>query len=194
MCSSPHMHKDSLTLTNWYFGMSLYILMYEEYMSNHFLARYSPIKTYNFIPKFDHWMIHMWSRCYCRDHTGTCRDTLKDVGLPLMEAMQQYEEGNYEAAVNLAYPVRYNIPKLGGSDAQVHNLILFYFSLWISKWDNLIQTTMSWPLIYPFLLFHSDLFTFLICFSVMCSVCLSFKQPWNHQIQNTNNLPSKWLQ
>ncbi len=38
-----------------------------------------------------------------------------------MEAMQQYEEGNYEEAVNLAYPVRYNIPKLGGSDAQVYN-------------------------------------------------------------------------
>ena len=41
------------------------------------------------------------------------------VGVPLMESIRQYEEGNYEEAVNLLYPVRYNITKLGGSDAQV---------------------------------------------------------------------------
>ncbi len=42
-----------------------------------------------------------------------------------MEAMQQYEEGNYEEAVNLAYPVRDEIQRLGGSDAQVDCLGLF---------------------------------------------------------------------
>ena len=55
----------------------------------------------------------------CRDQTGDNKDTMQCVGVPLMESIRQYEEGNYEEAVNLLYPVRYNITKLGGSDAQV---------------------------------------------------------------------------
>ena len=55
----------------------------------------------------------------CRDQTGDNKDTMQCIGVPLMESIRQYEEGNYEEAVNLLYPVRYNITKLGGSDAQV---------------------------------------------------------------------------
>ena len=41
------------------------------------------------------------------------------IGVPLLESMQEYQEGNYEKAVDLLYPVRYEIWRLGGSEAQV---------------------------------------------------------------------------
>ena len=44
---------------------------------------------------------------------------MNTVGVSLLESIYEYEEGNYEASVDLLYPVRYHITKLGGSDAQV---------------------------------------------------------------------------
>ena len=55
-----------------------------------------------------------------RDQSGDNRDTMQIVGVPLLESIREYEEGNYEEAVDLLYPVRYHITKLGGSDAQVY--------------------------------------------------------------------------
>ena len=44
---------------------------------------------------------------------------MESIGSPLLESIRECEQGNYEQAVSLLYPVRYNITRLGGSDAQV---------------------------------------------------------------------------
>ncbi|OPL21188.1 hypothetical protein AM593_04267, partial [Mytilus galloprovincialis] len=43
---------------------------------------------------------------------------VSEVGIPLCEGIVAYEEGNYSKAVELLYPIRYEIIKIGGSDAQ----------------------------------------------------------------------------
>ena len=41
------------------------------------------------------------------------------VGVPMCQAMMQYDQGNYNRAVELLYPLRYRMVDIGGSDAQV---------------------------------------------------------------------------
>ncbi|XP_020515195.1 tetratricopeptide repeat protein 38 [Labrus bergylta] len=50
------------------------------------------------------------------------------VGIPVCQAMVEYDHGNYSRAVELLYPLRYNIVKIGGSDAQrdIFNQLLIH--------------------------------------------------------------------
>lgn len=50
------------------------------------------------------------------------------LGVPMCQAMSEYDQGNYSRAVDLLYPLRYNIVKMGGSDAQrdVFNQLLIH--------------------------------------------------------------------
>ncbi|XP_052101537.1 tetratricopeptide repeat protein 38-like [Mytilus californianus] len=41
-----------------------------------------------------------------------------EVGIPLCEGILAFEDGDYSKAVDLLYPIRYEIIKIGGSDAQ----------------------------------------------------------------------------
>lgn len=41
------------------------------------------------------------------------------VGIPMCQAMLEYNQGNYSQAVELLYPLRYRMVDIGGSDAQV---------------------------------------------------------------------------
>lgn len=41
------------------------------------------------------------------------------VGVPMCQAMMEYDQGNYNRAVELLYPLRYRMVDIGGSDAQV---------------------------------------------------------------------------
>ncbi|OCT88073.1 hypothetical protein XELAEV_180167001mg, partial [Xenopus laevis] len=43
---------------------------------------------------------------------------IKHLGAPLCQALIEYNGGNYDKAVDLIYPIRYQILKIGGSDAQ----------------------------------------------------------------------------
>ncbi|XP_054633592.1 tetratricopeptide repeat protein 38 [Dunckerocampus dactyliophorus] len=53
------------------------------------------------------------------------------VGVPVCQALMEYEGGNYGQAVELMYPVRYRMVEMGGSDAQrdVFNQLLIHAAL-----------------------------------------------------------------
>ena len=55
----------------------------------------------------------------CSNGQGTNHKVTKEVGLPLCEAFQAYNSGQFEAAVDLLAPLRYSIVTIGGSNAQV---------------------------------------------------------------------------
>nr|XP_006633848.1 PREDICTED: tetratricopeptide repeat protein 38 isoform X1 [Lepisosteus oculatus] len=42
----------------------------------------------------------------------------QDMGLPMCEALVEFDKGNYSRAVELLLPIRYSFDKIGGSDAQ----------------------------------------------------------------------------
>jgi len=45
--------------------------------------------------------------------------------MAICEAFVAYDDGNYGNAVDLLYPVRYKVWKIGGSNAQVMLLMLY---------------------------------------------------------------------
>nr|XP_057943254.1 tetratricopeptide repeat protein 38 isoform X2 [Doryrhamphus excisus] len=53
------------------------------------------------------------------------------VGVPVCQALMEYQGGNYGQAVELMYPVRYRMVEMGGSDAQrdVFNQLLIHAAL-----------------------------------------------------------------
>lgn len=59
----------------------------------------------------------------------------KSVGVPLCQAMMEFDQGNYNQSMELLYPLRYRIVDIGGSDAQrdVFNQLLIHSAI---KSDN----------------------------------------------------------
>lgn len=55
----------------------------------------------------------------------------KALGVPMCQAMMEYDQGNYSQAVDLLHPLRYGIVDAGGSDAQrdVFNQLLIHAAL-----------------------------------------------------------------
>ncbi|XP_061773863.1 tetratricopeptide repeat protein 38 isoform X1 [Nerophis ophidion] len=53
------------------------------------------------------------------------------LGVPMCQALMEYEGGNYAQTVELMYPLRYSMVKMGGSDAQrdVFNQLLIHAAL-----------------------------------------------------------------
>ncbi|XP_019118239.1 tetratricopeptide repeat protein 38 [Larimichthys crocea] len=53
------------------------------------------------------------------------------VGVPMCQAMMEYDQGNYNRAVELLYPLRYRMVDIGGSDAQrdVFNQLLIHAAM-----------------------------------------------------------------
>lgn len=53
------------------------------------------------------------------------------VGLPMCQALMEYDEGNYARVVELLQPLRYRFNDIGGSDAQrdVFNLVLLHAAI-----------------------------------------------------------------
>ncbi|XP_060931851.1 tetratricopeptide repeat protein 38 [Limanda limanda] len=53
------------------------------------------------------------------------------LGVPMCQAMMEYDQGNYGGAVELLYPLRYRTVEIGGSDAQrdVFNQLLIHAAL-----------------------------------------------------------------
>lgn len=56
---------------------------------------------------------------FCRNGTGDNHDIMKSVGADLCEALVAYEDGDFSKVVDLIYPKRYDIIRIGGSNAQV---------------------------------------------------------------------------
>ena len=54
-----------------------------------------------------------------RSARGDNRDITEEVGQPICEAFVAYDKQEYSKAVDLIYPLRYKIWKIGGSHAQV---------------------------------------------------------------------------
>jgi len=44
------------------------------------------------------------------------------LGLPLCQAFVEFENGNCDKAVDLLYPIRYQLIEIGGSNAQVKEI------------------------------------------------------------------------
>lgn len=58
-----------------------------------------------------------------RSPEENCQHQLvKDVGLPLCQALVEAENGNPDRALELLLPIRYQIVRIGGSNAQVSQL------------------------------------------------------------------------
>uniref|UniRef100_A0A8C6SYQ8 Tetratricopeptide repeat protein 38 n=1 Tax=Neogobius melanostomus TaxID=47308 RepID=A0A8C6SYQ8_9GOBI len=59
----------------------------------------------------------------------------KSIGIPLCQAMMEFNQGNYNQSVELLYPLRYRIVDIGGSDAQrdIFNQLLIHAAI---KSDN----------------------------------------------------------
>lgn len=55
----------------------------------------------------------------------------KTLGVPMCQAMMEYDQGNYSQAVDLLHPLRYRIVNAGGSDAQrdVFNQLLIHAAM-----------------------------------------------------------------
>ncbi|NWU98422.1 TTC38 protein, partial [Upupa epops] len=51
----------------------------------------------------------------CEDHELSLAPSL---GLPLCQALVEFEKGNFDKAVDLLYPIRYQLIQMGGSNAQ----------------------------------------------------------------------------
>lgn len=45
------------------------------------------------------------------------------LGLPMCQALLEYDEGNYSRTVELLQPIRYRMSAIGGSDAQVSHAL-----------------------------------------------------------------------
>lgn len=55
----------------------------------------------------------------CRSGKGTNHQVTKEVGLTLCEVMVSYDAANHERVVDLLYPIRGQIYRIGGTQAQV---------------------------------------------------------------------------
>lgn len=69
---------------------------------------------------------------YIKDSgTWDNKSIAKEVGIPLCEGILAFENGEYQRAVEILYPLRYNVMKIGGSNAQrdVFNQILINATL-----------------------------------------------------------------
>ncbi|WAR07478.1 TTC38-like protein [Mya arenaria] len=67
--------------------------------------------------------------------TGDLANITKEVGLPICEAFVAYNDGDYAKAVDLMYPIRYQVWKIGGSNAQrdIYNIFLINAALKSNK-------------------------------------------------------------
>ncbi|XP_062448707.1 tetratricopeptide repeat protein 38 [Rhea pennata] len=55
------------------------------------------------------------AKTHCEEHELSLAPGL---GLPLCQALVEFENGNYDKAVDLLYPIRYQLIQIGGSNAQ----------------------------------------------------------------------------
>lgn len=70
-------------------------------------------------------------KTYVESQRGTNHDITKQVGLPICEALVAYDNQEYDKTVDILYPLRYNIWKIGGSNAQrdMYNLVLIHAAM-----------------------------------------------------------------
>lgn len=64
-------------------------------------------------------MMHLYLSWRRDSETWDNKSIAKEVGIPLCEGILAFENGEYHRAVEILYPLRYNVIKIGGSNAQV---------------------------------------------------------------------------
>ncbi|PFX12309.1 Kinesin light chain [Stylophora pistillata] len=57
-------------------------------------------------------------RDFVRDGSGTNSEVSREVGLTLWEAFEEADKGNFDRAVDILKPLRYDVANIGGSNAQ----------------------------------------------------------------------------
>ncbi|XP_027035594.1 tetratricopeptide repeat protein 38-like isoform X2 [Pocillopora damicornis] len=77
-------------------------------------------------------------RDYVRDGSGTNCEVSRGVGLALCEAFEQADKGNFDKAVDILKPLRYDVVTIGGSNAQrdIFSLFLIYAALHSSRKEH----------------------------------------------------------
>ncbi|PFX14869.1 Tetratricopeptide repeat protein 38 [Stylophora pistillata] len=70
-------------------------------------------------------------RDYVRNGSGTNCEVSREVGLALCEAFEQADKGNFDRAVDILNPLRYDVVDIGASNAQqdIFNLFLIHAAL-----------------------------------------------------------------
>lgn len=57
---------------------------------------------------------------FCREPGDNHQHKMaQTIGIPMCQALMEYDEGNFNQAFELLYPLRYQMVDIGGSDAQV---------------------------------------------------------------------------
>ena len=64
---------------------------------------------------------------YCRTGRGDIKGIYGDVTAPIMEALVAYDSAEFDRAVDIMRPLRYNVQRVGGSHAQVVQLWHCFF-------------------------------------------------------------------
>ncbi|XP_056137450.1 tetratricopeptide repeat protein 38 [Lampris incognitus] len=64
---------------------------------------------------------------------------VEGIGVPMCQALMEYDQGNYSRAVELLCPIRYRMVKIGGSDAQrdIFNQLLIHAAMKSAKKHHL---------------------------------------------------------
>eukprot|EP00118_Oscarella_pearsei_P021300 m.238386 g.238386 ORF g.238386 m.238386 type:complete len:344 (+) comp40163_c0_seq15:814-1845(+) len=77
-------------------------------------------------------------REFVQNGFGTQHDVCERVGLKVVEAMELFDKGDASGAVDILYPVRYDVVNIGGSNAQrdLWNLFLIHAALQSSKKEH----------------------------------------------------------
>lgn len=70
-----------------------------------------------------------WMRFFRGTGKGDNQRIAQEVGVPLCDALVAYDAGDFATAVSLVNPLRYKIINIGGSHAQVKQLISVYHFL-----------------------------------------------------------------
>ncbi|KAK7091898.1 tetratricopeptide repeat protein 38-like [Littorina saxatilis] len=75
---------------------------------------------------------------HVRNGQGTTRDVHSHTGLKICQALTAYKEGDFAQATDIMYPLRYDVPTLGGSHAQrdIFNIFLIVSALQSPKAEH----------------------------------------------------------
>lgn len=77
-------------------------------------------------------------RDYSKNGTGDIQNVYDDVTVPVMEAVQAYDSGDFDKTVDIMKPLRYEVQRVGGSHAQrdVFHLLTIHAAIKSKRPEN----------------------------------------------------------
>ena len=71
-----------------------------------------------------------------------------DVGWPLNQAMLAYQDGRFEECVDVLYPVKYKVWRIGGSNAQVRLSFIMMMMVVMMMVIGVLRLRQHWFVLY----------------------------------------------